>query len=87
LINDDLEGSGSNLIEILSQHLPAGTKETHLSQSSRCADRDSNQALPEYKTRTFPQTNVLGNLYVCNTIILLFEKAMALFGAGIAQSV
>jgi hypothetical protein len=55
-IRKDLKGSGSSLIEVLSQHFHGGNDEKHveLSQGSQCPSWDLNQALPEYKSRALP---------------------------------
>jgi hypothetical protein len=52
----DLEESRRSLIEVLSRYLPGGTEENRekLCQDSRCPDRDSNRALPEYKSEVLP---------------------------------
>jgi hypothetical protein len=46
-----LEESGRGLVQVLSQHLPGGTKDTtkNRSKGSQCSSKDSNQASPEYK--------------------------------------
>jgi hypothetical protein len=47
----DLEGSGRDIIGVLSLNLE-GTEENYESvQDSRCFGRDSNQAPPEYESR------------------------------------
>jgi hypothetical protein len=66
----EVKGSGCGLIEILSCHLPESTKENHeiFNQDSRCPGRYTNQALPEYKSKT----SMLDRKRVCESCVHLF---------------
>jgi hypothetical protein len=47
----DVEGSGSGLIQVLSQHLSGGTQENHERTQNRLSrGRDSNRSLPNKST-------------------------------------
>jgi hypothetical protein len=56
-----MEGSGRNLIDVLSRYLPGGTQESHgkkFSQDGRCPGRDWNPAPTEYMCRALPFCSV-----------------------------
>jgi hypothetical protein len=54
LMNDEMDGSGRDLIEILPRRVPRLTEEYHEKrQTTRCFDRDSN------RIRGLPVTDVL----------------------------
>jgi hypothetical protein len=50
-----LERCDPGIIKAPSSYFPGGTEENHeYSQNSKCPDRDSKQAPPEYKSKYLP---------------------------------
>jgi hypothetical protein len=72
-MEEDMEGSGSDLIEILLQHLPAGTEENHnktcVSIAGTSADIRT-EHLPNNVRKRYVYINLLGTTTSLRRILL-----------------